>query len=119
MVELSSGHLDLLLLGHGVRVRVLLLVNGASRPCVLPCAHGPSRAASSMLPYVRKANERTTSYGPFFLRAGKRDHDHNMCAGFGERGKKVKSRDCALCQCYGPLIIRARRKKGAIIWVVG
>ena len=34
----------------------------------LPCAHGPSRAASSMLPmlcslcYVREANERTTSW---------------------------------------------------------
>ena len=28
----------------------------------LPCAHGPSRAASSMLPYVREANERTTGW---------------------------------------------------------
>ena len=31
-------------------------------PQKLPCAHGPSRAASSMLPYVREANEGTTSW---------------------------------------------------------
>ena len=38
----------------------------AVRPCygraALPCAHGPSRAASSMLLYVREANERTTGW---------------------------------------------------------
>ena len=34
-----------------------------SRARKLPCAHGPSRAASLMLPaYVREANERTTSW---------------------------------------------------------
>ena len=49
--------------GREGRFRIFEYLNFVHNPdLILPCAHGPSRAASSMLPYVREANEGTTSW---------------------------------------------------------
>ena len=54
----ATGHARMVREKFAFSLHCILFESGL----VLPCAHGPSRAASLMLPYVREANERTTSW---------------------------------------------------------